>query len=182
MVFDSAMQQQHQIGDIVVYKFNSIHNHIEIAKIIAKIEPSNYIVEFIIYEKYRNNTNIIIQDIYNMYLSSCLLNNYMHLINNPSYSINNKYIDLVNNTIPINLESIIESRSVPKDSIDVITYEDIKDGDILVDFLRDDKTEYEHNTFYKESTLKYIMESKKNQFTMKPIDITTIVKYKAQIE
>ena len=182
MVFDRAMQQQHQIGDIVVYKFKSIPKHIEIVKIIAKIEPSNYIVEFIIYEKYRNNTNIIIQDIYNMYLSSCLLNNYMHLTNNPSYSINNKYFNLINNTIPINIESIIESRIVPKDSMDVITYEEIKDGNILVDFLRDDKTEYDHNTYYKESTLKYIMESKKNQFTMKPIDIATIVKYKAHIE
>jgi hypothetical protein len=173
---------QHQIGDIVAYKFNSIPKHVEIAKIVAKIEPSNYIVEFIIYQKYRNNTNIIIQDIYNMYLSSCLLNNYIYLTNNPSYSINNKYFNLINNTIPINLESIIESRIVPKDSTDVITYEDIKDGDILVDFLRDDKTEYDHNTFYKESTLKYILESNKNQFTMKPIDSTTIVKYKAQIE
>ena len=104
------------------------------------------------------------------------------LTNNPSYSINNKYFNLINNTIPSNLESIIESRIIPKDSTDVITYEDIKDGDILVDFLRDDKTEYDHNTFYKESTLKYILESNKNQFTMKPIDSTTIVKYKAQIE
>ena len=181
MVFDRSMQQ-HQIGDIVAYKFKSIPKHIEIAKIIAKIEPSNYIVEFIIYNKYINDTNIIIQDIYNIYLSSCVLNNYMHLTNNPSYSINNKYFNLINNTIPINLESIIESRSVPKDSMDIITYEEINDGDILVDFLRDDKTEYEHNTFYKESTLKYIMESKKNQFTMKPIDIATIVKYKAHIE
>jgi hypothetical protein len=181
LVFDRSMQQ-HQIGDIVAYKFKSIPKHIEIAKIIAKIEPSNYIVEFIIYNKYRNDTNIIIQDIYNIYLSSCVLNNYMHLTNNPSYSINNKYFNLINNTIPINLESIIESRSVPKDSMDIITYEEINDGDILVDFLRDDKTEYEHNTFYKESTLKYIMESKKNQFTMKPIDIATIVKYKAHIE
>ena len=106
---------QHQIGDIVAYKFNSIPKHVEIAKIVAKIEPSNYIVEFIIYQKYRNNTNIIIQDIYNMYLSSCLLNNYIYLTNNPSYSINNKYFNLINNTIP-NLESRIESRIVPSNT------------------------------------------------------------------
>jgi hypothetical protein len=168
---------QYQIGDIVAYKFNSMPNHVEIAKIVAKIEPSNYIVEFIIYQKFRNDPNLIIQDIYNMYLSSCLLNNYIHLANDPLYRINNKYFDLINNTIPN-----LESRIVPKDSTDVITYEDIKDGDILVDFLRDDKTEYDHNTFYKESTLKYILESNKNQFTMKPIDSATIVKYKAQIE
>lgn len=76
----------------------------------------------------------------------------------------------------------VGSRIVPKGSYDIITYEDINDGDILIDFFRDNKTEYEHNTFYKESTLEHILQNKKNQFTMKPIDIATIVKYKAQIE
>jgi hypothetical protein len=74
----------------------------------------------------------------------------------------------------------VGSRIVPKESYDIITYEDINDGDILIDFLRDDKTEYEYNTYYKESTLEYILQNKKNQFTMKPIDIASIVKYIAK--
>jgi hypothetical protein len=83
---------------------------------------------------------------------------------------------------PIKAENIphVGSRIVPKGSSDIITYEDINDGDILIDFLRDNKTEYEYNTYYKESTLEYILQNKKNQFTMKAIDIASIIKYIAK--
>ena len=71
-------------------------------------------------------------------------------------------------------------KTIPKNSSDIITFEDIVDGDILIDFLRDTKTEYEYGIYYKESTLDAILKSKKNQFTMKPIDIKSIVKYIAK--
>ena len=77
----------------------------------------------------------------------------------------------------------IGSKLIPKNSYDIITYEEIGEGDILINFNRDsNKTEYDYNTFYKFSTLIEILKSKKNQFTMKEIDISSIVKYNAKIE
>jgi len=96
---------------------------------------------------------------------------------NYTYTYSYTYNPIKNINIPH-----VGSRIVPKRSYDIITYEDINDGDILIDFLRDDKTEYEYNTYYKESTLEYILQNKKNQFTMKPIDIASIIKYIAKIE
>ena len=88
------------------------------------------------------------------------------------------YIPSINSYIPH-----IGFKTIPKNSSDVITFEDIQNGDILIDFKRDSiKSEYDCNTFYKESTLKFILETNKNQFTMEPIDKDSIVKYTAIIE
>ena len=68
---------------------------------------------------------------------------------------------------------------VPPGTIDIITYEELKDGDIIVDFLRTN-TEYESkfNTYYLESTFNTLT---KNQFTNKPIDKSSIIKYICKI-
>lgn len=64
---------------------------------------------------------------------------------------------------------------IPHGSIDIITYEKLKDGDIIIDFLRTDtKYESEFNTYYLESTFNTLT---KNQFTYKPIDKSSIQKY-----
>jgi len=87
-----------------------------------------------------------------------------------------------NDTIIKNIKHI-GSKNIPVNSMDIITYEEINDGDILIDFNRDlNKTEYDYNAFYKESTLIEILKNKKNQFTMKDIDISSIVKYTAEIK
>ena len=86
-----------------------------------------------------------------------------------------------NDTIIKNIKHV-GSRNIPINSTDIITYEEINEGDILIDFNRDlNKTEYDYNVFYKESTLIEILKNKKNQFTMKDIDISSIVKYSAII-
>jgi len=70
---------------------------------------------------------------------------------------------------------------IPKNAEDAITFENINDGDILIDFKRDNnKTEYDYGTYYKESTLKFILQSNKNQFTMEQLDKSSIVKYTAK--
>jgi hypothetical protein len=68
---------------------------------------------------------------------------------------------------------------VPSGTIDIITYEELKDGDIIVDFLRTE-TEYESkfNTYYLESTFNILT---KNPFTNKPIDKSSIIKYICKI-
>ena len=64
---------------------------------------------------------------------------------------------------------------IPQGSIDIITYEKLKDRDIIIDFLRTDtKYESEFNTYYLESTFNTLT---KNQFTYKPIDKSSIQKY-----
>ena len=74
-------------------------------------------------------------------------------------------------------------KTIPPNSEDAITFEEIMDGDILINFNRDsNKTEYDYGAYYKESTLKFILKTRKNQFTMKPIDIDSIVKYVAKLE
>lgn len=86
-----------------------------------------------------------------------------------------------NDTIIKNIKHV-GSRNIPINSTDIITYEEINEGDILIDFNRDsNKTEYDYNVFYKESTLIEVLKNKKNQFTMKDIDISSIVKYSAII-
>ena len=75
----------------------------------------------------------------------------------------------------------VGSKNIPSNSADIITFEDIIDGDILIDFLRDTKTEYEYGAYYKETTFNNIMKSGKNQFTLTPIDQKTVIKYKANI-
>jgi len=83
------------------------------------------------------------------------------------------------------LDTILDdgSKIIPNDAEDAITFENIVNGDILVNFNRDsNKTEYDFGVFYKESTLKFILKTNKNQFTMKPIDVKSIRKYTAIIE
>jgi hypothetical protein len=156
------------IGDIIKYQFRPILNHLEVGKIIQLIEPRNYIVEFIIYNNYREN---IIQEITEDYLSTCNLNDYKYLLNNPFY----------NNSISNIIIKHIGTREIQNESLDAITYEYIKDGDILIDFIRNqDKTEYDYDTYYKESHLEFILKNKKNLFTGLPIDIKSIVKYTAK--
>jgi hypothetical protein len=111
------------------------------------------------------------------YLSSGLQgnSNFLHTVHN---YITGPYC---NNTIIKNIKHV-GSRNIPKNSTDIITFEEINNEDILIDFNRDsNKTEYDYNVFYKESTLIEILKSKKNQFTMKDIDISSIVKYSAII-
>jgi hypothetical protein len=77
----------------------------------------------------------------------------------------------------------IGTKIIPKNAEDAITFENIQDGDILIDFKRNDnKSEYDCGAFYKESTLKFILQSNKNQFTMEQLDKSSIVKYTAVIE
>ena len=101
---------------------------------------------------------------------------YLSLLSYTPYIIYNKFNLLLDDIEIPN----IGYKTIPKNSSDIITFEDIVDGDILIDFLRDTKTEYEYGIYYKESTLNTILQSNKNQFTMKPIDIKSIVKYIAK--
>ena len=75
----------------------------------------------------------------------------------------------------------IEDKIIPKSSYDIITYEEINNDDILIDFKRDDKTEYEYGAYYKESNLQSLLESLKNPFTMNKLDIESLVKFKALV-
>jgi hypothetical protein len=83
------------------------------------------------------------------------------------------------------LDTILDvgSKIIPNDAEDAITFENIVPGDVLINFNRDsNKTEYDYGAFYKESTLKFILKTKKNQFTMKPINLSSITKYTAIVE
>lgn len=120
---------------------------------------------------------------------------YNQLVNNSSYiyNLNSNYIGLLGYTGPtsvtyensiISTDYIIQNmphigfKPIPINSYDIITYEDIQDGDILINFNRDDnKTEYDYGAFYKESSLQFILENKKNPFTMNKLDINSLVKY-----
>jgi len=90
--------------------------------------------------------------------------------------INIQNIENIINSIPI-----VENKIIPKGSTDTITYDDINNNDILIDFKRDTKTEYEYGVYYKESNLKSLLESNKNPFTMNKLDINSIVKFKALV-
>lgn len=86
------------------------------------------------------------------------------------------YIETIINTIPN-----IGTKIVPKNSTDLITFEDINEGDILINFNRyKNKTEYDCGAYYKESSLKNILLSKKNPFTMKELDLSSFTKYQAK--
>jgi hypothetical protein len=110
-----------------------------------------------IYHNYINNDNY--QDYYNDYGVSFVYVEPKKLINIP----------------------FIGHKNIPANSFDTITMEEIKNNDILIDFKRDGKTEYEYNAFYKESTLDSILASGKNQFTLKPLNYGSIVKYYADV-
>jgi hypothetical protein len=117
-----------------------------------------------------NSTNYINSYLYDIEFTCSLLSyeEIMVLINNNQFNI-----DIPN----------IGFKNIPKDSTDVITLESIKMGDILIDFKRDDnKSEYDYDVYYKESSLKYILETNKNPFTMETLNRNSIVKYIAVIE
>jgi hypothetical protein len=101
-----------------------------------------------------------------------------------SYSYDN--INDIINIPTVNILSYIQTvgdKIIPKNSEDAITFEQINDSDILIDFKRTNtKTEYDFGAFYKQSTLEYILKSNKNQFTLESIDINSIVKYVARLE
>lgn len=155
------------VGDVVVYRFSPpINDHIEIGRVIEIVEPQNYIIELLIYTKHRFN---LTQNICEWYLSPGNINDYTYLLNNPTYTSDIIVNDIIN---------YVKPREIPKDSFDAITFEDIKDGEILLDFPRNsNKTEYDFDTYYKESHLDFILRNKKNLFTGLPIDTNTIVKY-----
>jgi hypothetical protein len=86
------------------------------------------------------------------------------------------YIDTVINTIPH-----VGTKIIPKDSVDALTFDEIMEGDLLINFNRySDKSEYDYDTFYKESTLRNILIAKKNPFTMKELDLSSFTKYEAK--
>jgi hypothetical protein len=92
-------------------------------------------------------------------------------------------IYVINRTICLTLEQVQSNKKdelhVPSGTIDIITDEELKDGDIIVDFLRTD-TEYESkfNTYCLESTFDILT---KNPYTNKPIDKSSIIKYICKI-
>ena len=97
-------------------------------------------------------------------------------ITNVKYKYGPEYIETMINTIPN-----IGIKIVPKNSTDLITFEDINEGDILINFNRyENKTEYDCGAYYKESSLKNILLSKKNPFTMKELDLSSFTKYQAK--
>lgn len=86
------------------------------------------------------------------------------------------YIDTVMNTIPH-----VGTKIIPNNSVDALTFDEIMEGDLLINFNRfSDKTEYDYDTFYKESTLRNILIAKKNPFTMKELDLSSFTKYEAK--
>ena len=109
-----------------------------------------------------------------------IINNYLY---NSDFTGSFMTYDEINNIITKNVNTnnilYVGYKIISKNSIDAITFEPIKNGDILVDFLRDTKTEYEYCTYYKETTLQFIVQTNKNPFTMKPLDKNSIVKYTA---
>jgi len=118
--------------------------------------------------------------------------NYNTYLNTTFYNIgyeygNIYYNSLITNIINIDIQSIINSipmvddRVIPRGITDIITYEDINHGDILVDFKRDIKTEYYYGAYYKESNLETLLKSNKNQFTMQVLDLGSLVKYKCVV-
>jgi len=122
------------------------------------------------YNQLVNNSSYI----YNLTLSNTVDNQNINYIGLSSYTgpTSVSYVNEINN-IPH-----IGSKPIPINSYDIITYEDIQDGDILINFNRDDnKTEYDYGAYYKESSLRFILDSKKNPFTMKNLDMNSLVKY-----
>jgi hypothetical protein len=151
---------------------------------IIKFIGSNCIVNFIVYKKHRlypygaivaepMNT---IQEISFYYLTKFNINEFINSINHNQYYIElNRLINLSDTRFPLE-----EPRVIPLKSMDAITFEDIKNGDILIDFIRNDnKTEYYYHTYYKESTMEHILKTMKNPFTNASLIIDSVVKYPA---
>lgn len=160
------------VGDVVTYRFNHlITKHLEIGRVIEVIKPNNYIIELLIYIKGRYT---LIQNIDEWYLSKCNIDDYTYLLDNPIYTTTSIFDYVINH---------VGTREIPKSSIDAITFEDINEGDVLIDFLRtSNKTEYDFNAYYKESHLDFFLKNRKNLFTGLPIDKQSIVKYTCLIK
>jgi hypothetical protein len=172
---------QFKVGDIVKYNFPKSDNKYDQGELgqIIKFNGSNCIVNFIVYKKYRKTISEpmnTIQEISFYYLSKYNINEFINNINHNQYYIELDRLINVSDT-RFKLE---EPRVVPLKSIDAITFEDIKNGDILIDFIRNDnKTEYYYHTYYKESTMEHILNTMKNPFTNATLDIDSVVKYPA---
>jgi hypothetical protein len=177
---------QFKVGDIVKYDFYKTDNKYDQGELgqIIKINGSNCIVNFIVFKKYRlypygvtvaepMNT---IQEISYYYLSKYNINEFINNIDHDKYYIElHRLINLSDTKFTLE-----EPRIVPLKSSDAITFEDIKNGDILVDFIRNDnKTEYYYHTYYKESTMEHILKTMKNPFTNANLIMDSIVKYPA---
>lgn len=109
--------------------------------------------------------------------------NYNNHNSNDIYSFYNDYGVSYVYIEPRKIENIryIGKKIIPRGSCDTITHEEIKNDDILIDFKRDHRTEYEYDTFYKESSLDTILKMGKNQFTLLPLNVESIVKYFADV-
>jgi len=117
---------------------------------------------------------VFIPNTYNMYNYTYFYNPYAALLSSTECSCG------------CDISKLIPSRGIkiiPDNAEDSITFENINDGDIIIDFKRtDDKTESQFGSYYKESTFKYIFRSRKNPYTLDPLDITSLVKYTAMFE
>jgi len=168
------------VGDIVCYKFQIAQP--ELGQIIDILPNYNCIVKFAIYLNYRE---VMIQEIAPQYLRHINVNEFINnIVNNQTYKIHLENIDnFFEKKKILEKNQIFSHKTIPKGVYDAITYEDINDGDILVDFLRiDNKTENDFDTYYKESTLTSVLKMNKNPYTMKSIDKNTIVKYVATMK
>ena len=177
---------QFKVGDIVKYNFPKSDNKYDQGELgqIIKFNGSNCIINFIVYKKYRLHPYGVtvaepmntIQEISFYYLSKYNINEFINNINHNQYCIElDRLINVSDTRFPLG-----EPRVVPLKSIDAITFEDIKNGDILIDFIRNDnKTEYYYHTYYKESTMEHILNTMKNPFTNATLDINSVVKYPA---
>ena len=130
------------------------------------------------YNNYVSNTTTISPTLYPTNFNDITLNTYIYH-NYSNYYFENTINSYINIGYIINSIPFTANKNIPRNSIDIITYENINDDDILIDFKRDNKTEYEYGAYYKESNLSDILKSNKNQFTLQTLDISSIVKYHA---
>jgi hypothetical protein len=119
---------------------------------------------------YHNNINNLGNFNYNDYYNDYGVS-YIHVVPSDDEIIENK----------IKLIPLSPARSVPKNSIDIITFDQINNNDILFDFKRDGKTEYDYGSYYKKESFINILKSNKNQFTLLELDCGSIVKYTALV-
>jgi hypothetical protein len=150
-----------------MFSYNYTYNYT-----FPSISPSNYI----------NNTSAIVNTtVYNYEYSvnNAILNTTIYSIPTNYNYYNYEYIKTDDSIRErINLIPITDFKQIPKNSVDSITYEDINENDILIDFKRDNNTEFFYDAYYKESSIFDILKSNKNPFTMLPLDQDSIVKYR----
>jgi hypothetical protein len=155
-----------------MFSYNYTYNYT-----IPSISPSNnYISNVSAIVIPEENKNITVYN-YEYNISNTILNTTIYSSIQTNY--NYEYIktdDIIRERI--NLIPITDFKQIPKNSVDSITYEDINENDILIDFKRDNNTESFYGAYYKENTLFEILKSNKNPFTMLPLDQDSIVKYR----